>query len=1297
MEEKLEELSAEKSNILYNLTLAIEEWLSQNNVNTSLSLHEQMIGKKLLEQTLDSSGSFSSHFFSRSPSSDSRSWDESSYFTMDSMQNADLFRKNVRYLERNILSTPNCTKVSKGLNLKNQKCIWVYSYSISADLHDKQKMDLLNRTINEINKMAPNLDDDSIVRYICADYQDGSLNVYTDFYAVSLVNHLKKIFRFDETLLKRYAIQIVNGLSYLHSKGICGLDLRPSNIFIDSNGDFKISDYLCSNQFGDLVNNTLQKISDYNWPSKNQKLGNDERRTDYVELANSILELANGKRHTNNLPPDFSQDASDFILHCKKKNITLKKLVKHRFLYDDDTGTTGANFIPMSPDQSMDPSHHPPESLPSGELERFGSSFSRYHIDFEELSLLGEGGFGKVFKCRNKLDNKLYAIKKIKFGRTDSAFVHKMLREVATLSSLHHQYVVRYYNTWIGSEEDDPWGETPDLNEGFSVSDSEEGSEETDDGYDTWDDEDFEQLEDDGEKKSKPKKILYIQMEYCTEKNLSKLIKERLSEEKAMKYFRQIIEGLNHIHSKGFIHRDLKPLNILIDSAGDIKIGDFGLAVASKNVDESEDLPEDPQGDDHTTGIGTHFYLAPEQRYERNYDQKVDIYSLGITFFEMIYFFNTEMERYQVLMKLRDGTIPDDFPKEHRDILRALLHKDPEKRPTTTELLSKVLKLEEDILKEAMNHFTKPNTTMYSLLMEKLFTLEGDESMSYMYDVDDIPSAKETRTTTKLTSRLKEIFSKHGGQYLETPTFLPKSTNAETSMNSLTILDQGGTLLSVSKNLTIPFVHHVLRGNIKQLRRFVVDKVHEKERGKPNIISSTEASFDIISSSRSKPLVIAEMLKILSEISRTFFGYRNSIIGINDYRILDHVISIISKDSNIQQQIRSVIKRHRNKSWKDLKKNLLELDKVTSNAINESNIERLVKLRGLPLSEAYKKLCLIFPNKTSDKIDFEMLLTINTCAGYFKVDEFVTFDITWMRKSKIIGDYGFYLQYEGKDIITGGCYDKLLKSMYYMMFKDLDEMKRRNGTKDICGVGIVVPLKRFVNVLIEMSNKNNLKSQPLKTSNVDVLIYSENINLLETRVKLALQLWSSNIKAEYLYDDKKPFEKLRAECKVNGTQWMVIIKTDNKRDNLKHVKVRNIEKRQEEVVEFDKVAQYIHSKNTVSLDQQETWNLYIEGLETKNPRQLTHIKNCFIEKAKLTLKYFDKNQEIRIIATPLPDHIAKEAIEFICVDEYDRVMDYRYRENYEKLKDRLKLAQSTVPFVFVFCYNHNTWHFVNLD
>ena len=97
--------------------------------------------------------------------------------------------------------------------------------------------------------------------------------------------------------------------------------------------------------------------------------------------------------------------------------------------------------------------------------------------------------------------------------------------------------------------------------------------------------------------------------------------------EECWRLFRQILEGLAHIHAKEIIHRDLKPDNVFIDSSDTVKLGDFGLsrpmdydAAVKANSSEFEDPAM-------TRSIGTSFYVAPEVKStgKGNYNEKVDV------------------------------------------------------------------------------------------------------------------------------------------------------------------------------------------------------------------------------------------------------------------------------------------------------------------------------------------------------------------------------------------------------------------------------------------------------------------------------------------------------------------------------------------------------------------------------------------------------------------------------------------------------------------------------------------------
>ena len=127
-------------------------------------------------------------------------------------------------------------------------------------------------------------------------------------------------------------------------------------------------------------------------------------------------------------------------------------------------------------------------------------------------------------------------------------------------------------------------------------------------------------------------------MELCQGINLKQFLFEAAKEddERKVQIIRGILEGLTYIHSKRIIHRDLKPANIFLDSEKKRpKIGDFGLATTAsvQNVIEerSLSLPLELDLTEKTVGLGTMFYRAPEQMKVGKYDEKVDLYSLGLS------------------------------------------------------------------------------------------------------------------------------------------------------------------------------------------------------------------------------------------------------------------------------------------------------------------------------------------------------------------------------------------------------------------------------------------------------------------------------------------------------------------------------------------------------------------------------------------------------------------------------------------------------------------------------------------
>ncbi|XP_033916178.1 interferon-induced, double-stranded RNA-activated protein kinase isoform X2 [Melopsittacus undulatus] len=289
----------------------------------------------------------------------------------------------------------------------------------------------------------------------------------------------------------------------------------------------------------------------------------------------------------------------------------------------------------------------PDESLPgldtntSEENESPYTTNKRFLESFKNIEPIGEGGFGNVFKATAKLDERTYAVKRVKFRNDSSLDPNKNVREVKQLARLDHKNIVRYYNSWPGYDH----VTSPGLRH---MSD-------------------------------KGVLCLFIQMELCEQGPLENWIEknrqDRKYHEMAQTTFLQILEGVEYIHSKGLIHRDLKPQNIFVSDDNKIKIGDFGLvtSVTCENLTEN---------------AGTKSYMAPEQ-FQSGYGTEVDIYALGLIWFEILSAFSSH-EKAQVWPYVRDGKLPTSFTNlfpAMAPIIKKMLSRDPSRRYSASQIL----------------------------------------------------------------------------------------------------------------------------------------------------------------------------------------------------------------------------------------------------------------------------------------------------------------------------------------------------------------------------------------------------------------------------------------------------------------------------------------------------------------------------------------------------------------------------------------------------------------------------------
>ncbi|XP_060804976.1 cyclin-dependent kinase-like 4 [Amyelois transitella] len=199
---------------------------------------------------------------------------------------------------------------------------------------------------------------------------------------------------------------------------------------------------------------------------------------------------------------------------------------------------------------------------------------SRGMDKYEQLSVVGEGSYGVVLKCRRRDNGQLVAIKKFLETEDDAAVRKMALREIRMLKKLRHDHLVNMIDVF------------------------------------------------------RRKRRFYLVFEYLDHTLLDELESTPggLGEDTAKKHLYQLLKGIEYCHQNSIIHRDVKPENVLVSNTGIVKLCDLGFARALA-----------APGEPYTEYVATRWYRAPELLVaEHRYGPEVDIWAIGCLFSEML-------------------------------------------------------------------------------------------------------------------------------------------------------------------------------------------------------------------------------------------------------------------------------------------------------------------------------------------------------------------------------------------------------------------------------------------------------------------------------------------------------------------------------------------------------------------------------------------------------------------------------------------------------------------------------------
>ena len=407
------------------------------------------------------------------------------------------------------------------------------------------------------------------------------------------------------------------------------------------------------------------------------------------------------------------------------------------------------------------------------------------------------------------------------------------------------------------------------------------------------------------------------------------------------------------------------------------------------------------------------------------------------------------------------------------------------------------------------------------------------------------------------------VFKKHGAVQIDTPVFELKETlmgkYGEESKLIYDLNDQGGELLSLRYDLTVPFARYMASHNLTSLKRFHIGKVYRRDNPqmtKGRFREFFQCDFDIAGGNYGLMIPDAEVIKIVVEIL-TQLPIGNFNIKINHRVLLDSIVEISGIGNDKYRLVCSSIDKLDKEPWDAVEKELIEVKGVTKEQAEKLKTFVILKDKPKVLLDKLKEMKELIENEKGKKALGEMAILIDYLQ-ILDVEKYCTFDLSLAR---------------GLDYYTGLIYETVLTDTNEVGSISgggrFDNLIGMFSGKQIPAVGVSIGIERIFNIL-EKHYKND---DTLRSTYTEVLVCSAGKNLTKERYKIVNELWDNGINAEILYNENPRMDKQLDYGLKNKIPFLIFIGENELKEN--KVKIKCLATSQELDVEREKMVEEI--------------------------------------------------------------------------------------------------------------------------